>query len=185
MRTSLATLGDTVSSNRRTRRSLSGGRFRPGPDPLSLPQFGAGLTVSLNPSLDVRRWAMLALRWLEVGELPESASGLPPTLVQQALVVWINRMVGQLQHIGFEVHVAASPAALGYGSLFPDASEVDDQWYWAIQSEQVEWLGMKDRLTRIETLCPGLGETALHWLQRASGRTLYALTPQSARDLCE
>jgi hypothetical protein len=33
--------------------------------------------------------------------------------------------------------------------------------------------------------CPGLGETALYWLQRASGRTLYALTPQSARDLCE
>jgi PRTRC genetic system protein F len=30
-----------------------------------------------------------------------------------------------------------------------------------------------------------LGETALYWLQRASGRTLYALTPQSARDLCE
>ena len=44
---------------------------------------------------------------------------------------------------------------------------------------------MKDRLTRIETHCPGLGETALYWLQRASGRTLYALTPQSARDLCE
>ncbi|HMW98291.1 MAG TPA: PRTRC system protein F [Flavobacteriales bacterium] len=185
MRTSLATLGAPVSSNRGPRRSLSGGRFRPGPDPLSLPQFGKGLTISLNPSLDVRRWAMLALRWLEVGELPESASGLPPTLVQQALVTWINRMVGQLQHIGFEAHVAASPAALGYGSLFPDASEDDDQWYWAIQSEQVEWLGMKDRLTRIETLCPGLGETALYWLQRASGRTLYALTPQSARDLCE
>jgi PRTRC genetic system protein F len=44
---------------------------------------------------------------------------------------------------------------------------------------------MKDRLTRIETHCPGLGETALYWLQRASGRTLYVLTPQSARDLCE
>jgi hypothetical protein len=75
---------------------LSVGRFRPGPDPLSLPQFGKGLTISLNPSLDVRRWAMLALRWLEVGELFDSANDLPPALVQQALASWINRMVGQL-----------------------------------------------------------------------------------------
>ena len=50
---------------------------------------------------------MLALRWLEVSELSDSASGLPSALVQQALGVWINRMVGQLQHIGFEAHVAA------------------------------------------------------------------------------
>ena len=44
---------------------------------------------------------------------------------------------------------------------------------------------MKDRLTRIEAACPGLGETALYWLHRASGRTLYVLTPESARHLCE
>ena len=185
MRTSLATLGAAVPRARRIRRTLSGARFRTTPDPLSLARFGAGLTVSLNPCLDVRRWSSLALRWLEIGELQEEASGLPPLLVQQALHGWINRQVGQLQHFAFEVLVATSSAALSYGALFPDASEADDQWYWAIQSEQVEWLSMKDRLTRIEEACPGLGETALYWLHRASGRTLYVLTPESARHLCE
>jgi hypothetical protein len=117
--------------------------------------LAAGLTVSLNPSLDVRRWAMLALRWLEVGELPESAIR-SAAYAGATGVGWrgSTAMVGQLQHFAFEVMWRPAPAALGYGSLFPDASEDDDQWYWAIQSEQVEWLGMKDRLTRIETHVP-------------------------------
>jgi PRTRC genetic system protein F len=125
------------------------------------------------------------LRWLETGELQEGASGLPPLLVQQALQGWINRQAGPLQYFAFAALVAASPEALSYGSLFPDASEEDDQWYWALQSEQVAWFSMKDSLTRIEAACPGLGETALYWLHRASGKTLYVLTPESARHLCE
>lgn len=185
MRTSLATLGAAVPRDHVTRRTLPGGRFRPAPDPLSLPRFGDGLTGSLDPCLDIRRWSSLALRWLETGEIQEGASGLPSSLVQQAMQDWINRQVGQLQHFAFEALIAASPEALSYGSLFPEASEKDDQWYWALQSEQVGWLSMKDRLTRIEAACPGLGETALYWLHRASGRTLYVLTPETARHLCE
>lgn len=185
MRTSHATLGAAVPRDCRSRRTLSGCRFRPSPDPLSLPRFGNALAINLDPCLDIRRWSSLALRWLEVGELQDDATGLPPLLVQQALEGWINRHAGQLQHFAFDVAVAASPAALSYGALFPDAAEDDDQWYWALQSEQVTWFSMKDRLTRIEAACPGLGETALYWLQRASGRTLYVLTPESARDLCE
>jgi PRTRC genetic system protein F len=185
MRTSLATLGAAVPRDCSPRRTLSGGRFRPSPDPLSLPRFGSALTVNLDPCLDVRRWSLLALRWLEIGELHEEVAGLPPSLVQQALQDWVNRQVGTLQHYSFDVAVAASPAALSYGALFPDAEESEDHWYWALQSEQVTWLSMKERLTRIEAACPGLGETALYWLHRASGRTLYVLMPESARDLCE
>ena len=55
-------------------------------------------------------------------------------------------------------------------------------WFVATAPEAAALAAM---LTRIEAACPGLGETALYWLHRASGRTLYVLMPESARDLCE
>ena len=128
---------------------------------------------------------MLALRWLEVGSFPIRRAVCRLRWCNKRWL-WINHMVGQLQHIGFEAHVAASPARhWATDRCFRMPVRTMTSGDWAIQSEQVEWLGMKDRLTRIRRSVPVLGETALYWLQRASGRTLYALTPQSARDLCE
>lgn len=185
MRASLATLGAEVSTDCFARRTLPAVRFRPASDSLSLPRFGIGLAGSIDPCLDLRRWSMLALCWLDAGEIQCDESGMPQSLVQQTIARWINRHVGHLEHFAFEALVATGSEAICDGALFSATPDVDAQWYWALQAEQVVWLSMKERITRIEATSPGLGETALYWLQRSSGRTIFVFTPETARQICE
>jgi len=185
MRTSLATLGAAIPGESIARRTLPAGRFRPATDPLSLPRFGKELTGSLDPCLDLRRWFMLALRWLDAGEIQGDESGMPQSLVQQAFARWINRHAGQLEHFAFGALVATGAEAISYGLQFSTEQDEETRWYWALQSEQVVWLSLKERITHIEATSPGLGETVLYWLQRSSGKTLFAYTPATARQVCE
>ena len=185
MRACVATVSAAISGESAAWRTLPASRFRPATDPLSLPRFGRELAGSFDPCLDLRRWFMLALRWLDAGEIQGDESGMPQSLVQQTVARWINRHVGHLEHFAFEALVATGSEAIGSGLLFSTTPDDDAQWYWALQSEQVVWLSMKERITRIEATSSGLGETALYWLQRASGKAIYVFTPETARQVCE
>ena len=94
MRTSLATLGAAVPRDCSPRRTLSGGRFRPSPDPLSLPRIVDALRQPfdiLNYKISIGGTVGLALIPRD-GTKPEELLAVAKTNLQR-----VRREAGEQQ----------------------------------------------------------------------------------------
>lgn len=145
---------------------------------LSLPEIDRHVALELPTCADPAWWAKLALLWID--DIPaDMLVGTPPNrIVEAAVARWIDRVTGG-RRITMDFDVCIAPlASLAIGWADGDG-EPDGHWFFSYSHTHSEFWSMH-RLDDLETVVPGLGETAWWLLGVAAGRTVHGVTPETA-----
>lgn len=143
-------------------------------------------------------WAKVALALMDLGLLSEDKDDPAQTLVRNAIAAWLGRLCGDLQVLKevISIILTEEPGSIdmGHANLYGEMEESgsvdedmngDSGFVIALDiGGQMPWRSLKEPISELQALHPGLGETALHWLYRASDRTLRTVNPKSLFYLC-
>ena len=155
-------------------------------DPLSLPDISQAFG-EIRPRHETTKWAELALRCVDSGIITDDDANCandPIELVKRGLGQWSSRITGGLPNLAcIEMNVSVMPDAIQFEEKFEKPAA--NQWYWSLEADGTIAYTLKEKVTALDETCPGLGETALHYLDAVSFRTWLALTPSCCRSFAE
>jgi PRTRC genetic system protein F len=126
---------------------------------------------------------LVTLGIIDTSNLSPDGISTPTHLLERGLADWFNRKLGKLSSLDFSLTLydrrSVIEQILDNGHLGNEHDDLQDEadYYLAVWSPPLDYYQVDQRVEELESLCPGLFNTALHVAMAASFHTAYIRTP--------
>lgn len=149
----------------------------------ALPILPASLPTEYVIPVGLQRSAEIALGMLDAGLLTHTDPSLSPSMmVEQSMAEWFARITSDLNWLEVNLAMSADHENLHYG-LDDDSIksyfgiEGDEALHFGVTFGGWHWFTLKEKVEALEAKVEGLGETAIHWLDKHIFPLCTAVTP--------
>jgi len=134
--------------------------------------------------------ASVAMDFLNAGALTDMDADLPSVMIQNSLIGWFGSLIADVKH--FAPHIFLTHRLKGLDErldidnslrCFETLSAKDDTLSFGIFYDEWAWFSLKEKIEALETKIPGLGETAISYMDGVLAQIGYPITPSRCLEL--